>query len=123
MRFDEKSFFITVSGLTLFWDYKDYGKECFSERKRKLSIINKILLKGDCIDGSVLNGVRQPKLYSFVLDEPPGYKVFPEAETFHFKILNKSVLNTITFYSEVDKNEEFNFNEETLTFTLQMIKI
>ena len=37
--------------------------------------------------------------------------------------MNKSVLNRITFYLEDDNNEEVNFNEETLTFTLQMIKI
>ena len=37
--------------------------------------------------------------------------------------MNKSVLNTITFYLEDDNNKEVNFNGETLTFTLQMIKI
>ena len=36
---------------------------------------------------------------------------------------NKSVLNTKTFYLEDDNNEEVDFNGETLTFTLQMIKI
>ena len=37
--------------------------------------------------------------------------------------MKKSVLNTITFYLENDKNEAVDFNQETLTFTLQMIKI
>ena len=77
----------------------------------------------DCIDGSVVNGLRQPILYSFVLDKLPGYKVFCEPETIHYKKINKSVLNTITFYLEDDNNEEVNFKAETLTFTLQMIKI
>ena len=36
---------------------------------------------------------------------------------------NKSVLNTTSFYLEDDNHEEVNFNGETLTFTLQMIKI
>ena len=61
--------------------------------------------------------------FSFVLDKPNGYKVFCEPETIHVKKINKSVLNTITFYLENDKNEEVDFNQETLTFTLQMIKI
>ena len=74
-------------------------------------------------DGSVVNGLRQPILYSFVLDKKPGYKVFFEPETIHYKKINKSVLNTITFYLEDDNNEELNFNQETLTFTLQMVKI
>ena len=80
-------------------------------------------MKCDVIDGSVVNGLRQPILYSFVLDKKPGYKVFSEPETKHYKKINKSVLNTITFYLEDDNNEQVGFNGETLTFTLQMIKI
>ena len=88
-----------------------------------LSSTNKIHLKCDAIDGSVVNGIRQPILYSFVLDKPAGYKVFCEPETIHYKKIKKSVLNTVTFYLEDDNNKEISFNEETLTFTLQMIKI
>ena len=80
-------------------------------------------MKCDCIDGSMVNGVRQPIIYSFVLDKPSGYKVFCEPGSIYYKKLNKCVLNTITFYLEDDTNEEVNFNGETLTFTLQMIKI
>ena len=80
-------------------------------------------MKCDVIDGSVVDGVRQSILYSFLLDKKLGYKVFCEPETIHYKKINKSVLNTITFYLEDDINKEVNFNGETLTFTLQMIKI
>ena len=76
----------------------------------------------DCIDGSIQNGLKQTILFSFVLDKPSGYKVFCEPETIHYKKTYKSVLNTITFYLEDDNNEEVDFNGETLTFTLQMIK-
>ena len=122
IRFDEKSFFSTILGFTAGWDYKHYN-QYLSKKIVSLSSTNKIHLKCDAIDGSVVNGVRQPILYSFVLDKPSGYKVFCEPETIHYKKINKSVLNTITFYLEEDNNEEVNFNEETLTFTLQMIKI
>ena len=77
----------------------------------------------DISDGSVVNGLKQPILYSFVLDKLPGYKVFSEPETIHYKKINKSVSNTITFYLEDDYNKEVNFNGETLTFTLQMIRV
>ena len=80
-------------------------------------------MKCDVIDGSVANGLRQSVLYSFILDKKPGYKIFAEPETIHYKKINKSVLNTIKFYLEDDNNEEVNFKGETLTFTLQMIKI
>ena len=80
-------------------------------------------MKRDLIDGSVLNGVRQPILFIFVLDKPPGYKVFCKPETIHHKKINETVLNTIIFYLEDDNNEEVNFNGGTLSFTLQLIKI
>ena len=80
-------------------------------------------MKCDIIDGSIQDGIRQPILFSFVLDEPSGYKIFCEPETIHYKKINKSILNTVTFYLEDDNNKEVNFNGETLTFTLQMIKI
>ena len=76
----------------------------------------------DVINGSIINGVQQPILCSFYLDKPPGYKVFFEPETINWK-KNKSVLNTITFYLENDDHEEGNYNGETLTFTLQMMKV
>ena len=70
----------------------------------------------------VVNGVRQPILYKFVLDRLPGHKVFCEPETIHYKKIIKSVLTIITFYLEDDNTKEVDFNKETLTFTLQMIK-
>ena len=131
LRFDERSFFNTLLGFNPYWDYKPTnavhadspGVYTNDKIILNINIINKIHLKCDCIDGSVQDGVRQPILFSFVLDKPSGYKVFCEPETIHFKKINKSVLNTITFYLEDDNNEEVNFNGERLTFTLQMIKI
>ena len=122
IRFDEKSFFSSILGFIPGWDYKFYNKYT-SQKIVNLGSTNKINLKCDVIDGSVLDGVRQPILYSFVLDKLPGYKVFSEPETIHYKKINKSVLNTITFFLDDDNNEEVDFNGETLTFTLQMIKI
>ena len=122
IRFDEKSFFSTILGFTSGWDCKHYSKYII-QKIVNLSNTNKIHLKCDCIDGSVVKGIRQPILFSFVLDKPSGYKVFCEPETIHYKKIKKSVLNTITFYLEDDNNEGVDFNQETLTFTLQMIKI
>ena len=131
LRFNEKSFFHTLLGFEPYWDYKptnafnSNGDGVYTSDKviLNLNTINKIHLKCDCIDGSVVNGLRQPILYSFMLDKPSGYKVICEPETIHYKKINKSVLNTIMFYLEDDNNEKVNFNGETWTFTLQMIKI
>ena len=131
LRFDDKSFFHTLLGFDPYWDYKstiaihaDFpGVYTIDKDILNLNTINKIHLKCDVIDGSIQDGVRQPILFSFVLDKPSGYKIFCEPETIHYKKINKSVLDTIIFYLEDDNNEIVDFNGETLTFTLQMIKI
>ena len=122
MRFDKKSFFHSLLGHDPYFDYKVPGVYT-SDKILNLNTTNKIHLKCDFIDGSIQNGLRQPILYSFVLDKPSGYKIFSEPETIHYKKINKSVLNTIIFDLENDKNEEVDFNQETLAFTLQIIKI
>ena len=122
LRFDQTSFFHTLLGFTPYWDYKP-SNVYTSDKILNLNSVNKIPLKCDIIDGSVINGVRQPILYSFVLDKKPGYKIFSEPETIHYKKIIKSILNTITFYLEDDNNKEVDFNQETLTFILQIIKI
>ena len=43
--------------------------------------MDKVHLKCDVIDGSVVTGLRQPIHYSCVLDKPPGYNIFCESET------------------------------------------
>ena len=130
LRFDELSFFHTLLRFGPFWDYKPTNSNHVaisgvytSDKILNLNTTNKIHLKCDIIDGSIQNGIRQPILFSFVINKLPGYKVFCEPETIHYKKINKSVLNTVTFYLEDDNNEEVNFNGETLTFTIQMIKI
>ena len=115
-------FFHTLLGFTPYWDYKPSGVYT-SDKTLNINTINKSLLECDGNDGSIEDGVRQSKLFSFVLDKPPGYNVFCEPETILHKKINKSILNTIKFYLEDVNNEEVDFNDETLTFTLKMIKI
>ena len=83
LRFEEKSFFSTILGFPPYWDFKSHN-EYVAEKITNLSIMDKILLKWDIIDGSVVNGLGQPILFSFVLDKLPGYKVFCEPKTIHY---------------------------------------
>ena len=96
IRFDEQSFISTIIGFTPHWDYKHYDKY-ISQKIVNLSTTMEIHLKCDCIDGSVVDGLRQPILYNFVLDKFPGYKKFCQPETTYYK-KKKSVLNIITFF-------------------------
>ena len=82
VRFDGKSFCITILGFTPHWDYKHYN-EYVSQKIIISSTPNKIHMKVDVIDGSIKGGLRQPIIFSFALDKPSGYKVFCEPETIH----------------------------------------
>ena len=87
LRFDRKSFFHTLLGFTPYWDYKPTkaihadspGVYTTDKIILYLNTIDKIHLKCDCIDGSIQDGVRQPILFSFVLNKPSGYKSFLSA--------------------------------------------
>ena len=46
-----------------------------SEKPIKVNGIDEVHFKCDCINGSILNGVRQDILYSFASDRPPGQKI------------------------------------------------
>ena len=79
LRFDEKSFFGTLLGLTPYWDYKptnaihaDSPGVYTSDKILKLSTTDKIHLKTNVIEGSIVSDSRQTILYSFVLDKPAG---------------------------------------------------
>ena len=66
LKFEKKSFFITLLGFTPHWEHKPLdaiqadSPGVYSSRKIiNLSMINETYLKCDGIDGSVVNGLRQ----------------------------------------------------------------
>ena len=130
--FTEKSFFYTILGFTQSRSYPLDDIDGFyqliagsykSDRPINITGIDKIHLKCDCIQGSIVNGIREPILYSFALSSPPGHKIYKEPRVKLFKKINKSVLSHITFYFEDDDHKGVDFNNETISFTCQLIKI
>ena len=94
-----------------------------SERPINITIGDKVHLKCDCINGSIVNGVREPVLYSFAHDQAPGRKIYKEPRIKLFKKINKSVLSHITVHLEDDDNNPVDFKNEIVSFTCQLIKI
>ena len=130
--FTNKSFFYTILGFTQSHSYPLDDLEGFyqlipgshqSERPINITGIDKVHLKCDCIDGSIMNGIREPIIYSFSLDQPPGHKIYKEPKVKLFKKINKSILSHITFYLEDDDYKPVDFNNEIVLFTCQLIKI
>ena len=132
LLFTNKSFFYTILGFTQSHQgslndiegyYHILPGNYKSDRPINNTGIDKIHLKCDCILGSIINGIRQPILYSFASSSPPGYKIFKEPRVKFFKKINKSVLSHITFYFEDDDHKPVDFHNETISFTCQLIKI
>ena len=94
-----------------------------SDKPNNNTGIDKVHLKGDCTDRSIVNGSRKPVLYSFALDKPPGRKIYKEPRIKLFKKVNKSVLSNITFFLEDNDHKPVDFNEQTIRFTCQLIEI
>ena len=130
--FTEKSSFYTFLGYTRsrsyplddiegFYQALPGSYEC--DKPINITGIDKIHLKCDCVQGSMVNGVREPILVGFALSSPPGHKIHVEPRVKLFKKVNESVLSHITFYFEDDDYKPVDFHNETITFTCQLIKI
>ena len=126
--FTEKSFFYTILGFTQSRSYPLDDIDGFyqiiagsykSDKPINITGIDKIHLKTDCIQGSIVNGIREPILYSFALSSPPGHRIYKEPRIKLFKKINKSVLSHITFYFEDDDYKLVDFHNETISFTCQ----
>ena len=130
--FTERSFFYTILGFTqsrsyplndIDSPYQIIAGSYKSDKPINITGIDKIHLKCDCIQGSIVNGIREPLLYSFALSSPPGHRIYNEPKIKLFKKINKSVLSHIKFYFEDDDYKPVDFNNETISFTCQLIKI
>ena len=92
--FTEKSFFYTILGFTQSRSYPLDDIDGFyqiiagsykSDKPFNITVIDKIHLNCDCIQGSIVNGIREPILYSFALSSPPGHKIYKEPRIKLFK--------------------------------------
>ena len=87
LLFTEKSFFYTILGFTQSRSYPLDDIDGFyhfiagsykSDKIINITGIDKLHLKTDCMQGSVLNGLREPILFSFALSSLPGHKIYKE---------------------------------------------
>ena len=92
--FTNKSFFYTILGFTQSHQgplndiegfYQILPRSYEGDRPINITGIDKVHLKCDCIQGSIVNGVREPFLYSFALSSPPGHKMIKEPRVKLFK--------------------------------------
>ena len=92
--FTEKSFFYTILGFTRSRSYPLDDMDGFyqliagsykSDKPINITGIDKIHLKCDCVQGSIVNGKRESILFSFALSSSPGHKIYKEPRVKLFK--------------------------------------
>ena len=125
LLFTNKNFFYTILGFIQSHSYALNDIDGFyqlipgsyrSEKPINITGTDKVPLKAVCIDGTIMNGTREPISYSFGLDQPPRHKIYR-----YYTI--KSVPSHITFYLEDDDYKAVDFNNQIVSFTCQLIKI
>ena len=130
--FTEESSFYTILGFTTSRFYPLDDIDGFyhliagsykSDKPINITAIDKIHLKCDCIGCSIMDGVREPILYSFALSSPLGYRIYKEPRVKLFKKVKRSVLSHIMSYLEDNDYKPVDFNRETISFTCQLNKI
>ena len=87
IRFTKNIFFYVIIGFTQshsgelgdFEGFVELIPGSFKSNKPiNITRVNKVHQKADCIQGSIVNGVREAILYSFALSSPPGHKFYKE---------------------------------------------
>ena len=85
--FTKKSFIYTILGFTRSRSYPLDGIESSyqliagsyeGDRPINITGTDKFHLECNCIQGSIVNGIREPILYSFALSSPAGHEIFTE---------------------------------------------
>ena len=92
-----------------------------SEKPVMITTTDKVHLKCDCVDGSIVNGIREQILFSFNLSAPPGFKIIKEPTTILYKKINKTRLDNIRFFLEDSSHNPVDFNNENLTFPIRLV--
>ena len=94
-----------------------------SDRPINITGIDKLHFKRYCFNRNIVNGIREPILYSFGLSSLPGHKIYKEPRIKFFEKRNNSLLSHVTLYTEDDDHIANNFKGEMILITLQLIII
>ena len=109
--------------LSLEEPYKDKYK-IISPNVINISSIDKVHMKCNMIHGSTINGRPSNILFSFLIDQSPGYLIFKEPNPISYKKVEKrETISSIRFSFEDDDGKSVNFNGETITFSLELKKM
>jgi hypothetical protein len=82
--------------------------------------VNTILVNCNIIEGSYINGVQKPVLYSFFPDVPPGYKINEKPSTAVYLPVTIPRINSIHVWLTDQNHRPLNVREEEITIRLHL---
>ena len=104
-----------------------YGKEIIKgigkhegQNIVKILSVNSILVNCDIIEGSYLNGIQKPVLYSFFPDVPPGYKLNEKPSTPVYLPVTIPSINSIRIWLTDQDHNPLNVRGEEITIRIHL---
>ena len=102
----------------------DYQARTYeSEKPVMVTTTDEVHLRCDGVVDSIVISIREQILFSFNSSASLRYKIIKERNIVVYKKVNKTRLDKIQFFLEDSNNNPLDFNNDTLTFTIQSIKI
>ena len=103
---------------------KVYGKRTNkSGTNFKIPGIHEIQLSSGSANGSIVNGVRKPFLFSLEFDKTQILRILKTPKSKHFQKNLKPLIIEIRFFLQNDVFKRVIFNGETIVFTVSLMKL
>lgn len=82
--------------------------------------VNSILVNCDIVEGSYLDGLQKPILYSFFPDVPPGFKINEKPNTVVYLPITIPTINSIRIWLTDQDHKPLNLRGEKITIRLHL---
>lgn len=82
--------------------------------------VNTILVNCDAIDGSYLNRIKHPVLYSFFPNVPPGYKIVEKPNNIIYLPITSPILDNLQVWLTDQNMHPLNIRKEVVTLRLHL---
>ena len=76
-----------------------------------ITLKDKVHLSCDCVNSSIVSGIREQLLFSFSPNAPPGYKIMKKPTTGLYKKVNKAGLGKIQTFLEDSNHNPVKFQQ------------
>lgn len=96
--------------------------EHYSVHTAQIQTFNSLLFLTNITYPSIVNNSYKPYIYHYSKNSSPGYNIVVNPSNITYKSLTTNIISTITVWVEDEEGRFVNFNNETLTVELKLIR-